>query len=78
MTGPDVDPDADGDGFRKGLESSRGDPRILFVLNMVLSTLFAWILVRGGDLLGMLEFRLTTVAVVAAGLVVLTYVMTRP
>ncbi|WP_306052901.1 hypothetical protein [Natronococcus wangiae] len=72
-----ADPDADRDGLREGLESSHGDPRVLLVLNAVLSTLFAWILVAAGDFVGMLEFSLTTVAAVAAGVFVLTFVMTR-
>ncbi|ELZ04274.1 hypothetical protein [Natrialba aegyptia] len=74
------DPDSENrrDGFRDGLKSSSGDPRLLVVLNAVLSGLFAWWLVWGADAVGMIEFSLTTVAVVAVGLFVLTHVMTRP
>ncbi|WP_293030807.1 hypothetical protein [Natronococcus sp.] len=73
-----ADPDADRDGFREGLESSRGDPRVLLVLNAVLSLLFGWMIVAGAAVVGLVEVSLTTVVAVAAGLFVLTLVMTRP
>ncbi|WP_323172234.1 hypothetical protein [Natrialba sp. PRR66] len=76
--GSDPDSESRRDGFRDGLESSSGDPRLLVVLNAVLSGLFAWWLVWGADTIGMIEFSLATVAVVAVGLFVLTHVMTRP
>ncbi|GAB7018292.1 hypothetical protein [Halostagnicola bangensis] len=71
--------DSDGDraGFRDGLESSEGDPRILAILNAVLSAAFAWLLVWGGSIIGMLEYGLTNVALVAAGLFLFTYIMSR-
>ncbi|ELY47451.1 hypothetical protein [Natronorubrum sulfidifaciens] len=69
--------DADRDGFREGLESSRGDPRVLAVLNALFSVLFAVMIVQGASLIGALEYRMTTVAGVAVGLFVLTYVMAR-
>ncbi|MFU8867240.1 hypothetical protein [Natronococcus sp.] len=73
-----ADPDADRDGFREGLESSRGDPRALLVLNAVLSLLFGWMIVAGAAVVGLVEVSVTTVVAVAAGLFVLTLVMTRP
>jgi hypothetical protein len=73
-----ADPDADRDGFREGLESSRGDPRLLVVLNAVLSLLFAWMLVTAAELVGLFAFTLPAVAAVAIGLFVLTHVMSRP
>ncbi|MDG5818454.1 hypothetical protein [Natronococcus sp. A-GB7] len=73
-----ADPDADRNGFREGLESSRGDPRVLLVLNAVLSLLFGWMIVAGAAVVGLVEVSLTTVVAVAAGLFVLTLVMTRP
>lgn len=73
-----ADPDADRDGFREGLESSRGDPRVLLVLNAVLSLLFGWMIVAGAAVVGLVEVSVTTVVAVAAGLFVLTLVMTRP
>ncbi|SIR57596.1 hypothetical protein [Natronorubrum thiooxidans] len=72
-----ADPDADRDGLREGLESSRGDPRVLAVLNALLSVLFAVMIVRGAALVGALEYQTTTVAGVAVALFVLTSVMTR-
>jgi hypothetical protein len=73
-----ADSDTDREGFVEGLESSRGDPRVLFVLNAVLSVLFAWMLVVAADLVGALEFSLLTIGAVAVGLFILTWVMTRP
>ena len=72
-----ADPDTDREGLQEGLESSRGDPRVLVVLNAILSLLFAVMIVWGGSLIGALEYGLTTVAAVAAVLFVLTHVMTR-
>ncbi|WP_137288968.1 hypothetical protein [Natronorubrum halophilum] len=69
-------PDRERDGIREGLESSRGDPRVLVALNVVLSTMFAVMLVWGLFLVGALEFSVVTVAVVAVVLFVLTYVLT--
>lgn len=72
-----ADPDDEREGLQEGLESSHGDPRVLFVLNVVLSTLFAVMIVRGADLIGVLEYDLAPVAVVAVGLILLTHVMTQ-
>lgn len=73
-----ADPDADRDGFREGLESSGGDPRVLLVLNAVLSLLFGWMIVAGAAVVGLVEVGPATVLAVAAGLFVLALVMTRP
>lgn len=73
-----ANPDDDGSGLQEGLESSDGDPRVLLVLNAVLSALFAGMLVWGLALVTNLEFGLTTVALVAVALFVLTHVITRP
>lgn len=70
--------DDERDGFREGLESSHGDPRVLFVLNAILSATFAWLVVWGADYLGAVEFTLTNVAIVAVVVFVLTHVVTRP
>ncbi|QFU81447.1 hypothetical protein [Natronorubrum aibiense] len=72
-----ADPDADRDGFREGLESSSGDPRVLAVLNAILSVVFAVMIVQGASLIGAIEYRTTTVAGVAVALFVLTYVMSQ-
>ncbi|AGB37738.1 hypothetical protein [Natronococcus occultus] len=73
-----ADPDADPEGFREGLESSRGDPRVLLVLNAVLSLLFGWMIVAGAAVVGLVEVSFTTVVAAAAVLFVLALVMTRP
>lgn len=69
------DADDDRPGFREGLESSPGDPRVVAVLNAILSITFAWLLVWGGSVVGVLEYGLATVGLVAAGLFVFTFVM---
>ncbi|SFS70699.1 hypothetical protein [Halostagnicola kamekurae] len=69
------DADDDRAGFREGLESSPGDPRVVAVLNAILSITFAWLLVWGGSVVGVLEYGLATVGLVAAGLFVFTFVM---
>lgn len=73
-----ANPDDDPDGLQEGIESSEGDPRVLIVLNAVLSALFAGMLVWGLALVTTLEFGLTNVVVVAVALFVLTHVVTRP
>ncbi|EMA35395.1 hypothetical protein [Halobiforma nitratireducens] len=65
-------------GFREGLESSHGDPRVLVAINAVLSAAFAWLLVWGADLVGAAAMTLPNVAIVAVGVFVLTHVVTRP
>lgn len=73
-----ADPDAEREGLRDGLESSQGDPRVLVVLNAVLSTAFAVMFVWGADLIGALEFGVASVAIVAIAVFVLAHVMSRP
>ncbi|APW97820.1 hypothetical protein CHINAEXTREME_08525 [Halobiforma lacisalsi AJ5] len=65
----------DREGFREGLESSSGDPRVVLVLNAVLSATFAWLLVWAGDLIGAVALTTRNVAVVAIGLFVLALVI---
>lgn len=72
------DANGEGTGLEEGLESSEGDPRVLVVMNAVLSTTFALMVVSGASLIGALEFRYTTIAGMAIVLFVLTHVMTRP
>ncbi|AHF98848.1 hypothetical protein HALLA_08205 [Halostagnicola larsenii XH-48] len=69
--------DSNGDrpGFREGLESSEGDPRVVAVLNAILSVGFAWLLVWGGSVVGFLEYGLTNIVLLAAGLFVFAFVM---
>lgn len=60
-------------GIREGMESSDGDPRVVFLLGVVLSLGFAWTVVWGLDLLGALTFSLGNFAAVALLLFALTY-----
>ncbi|MWV63505.1 hypothetical protein GRS48_01515 [Halorubrum sp. JWXQ-INN 858] len=62
-------------GVRAGVEESKGDPRLVLLLNAVLSTWFAWTVVWGADLLGLLEYTLTNVATLALLVFALTYVV---
>ena len=57
--------------------ASQGDPRVLFVLNLVLSSVFAYGVVWGLDFIDVVTFSLRTVAGVALALMVVTYVVTR-
>jgi hypothetical protein len=56
--------------------ASQGDPRVLFVLNLVLSSVFAYAVVWGLDFIDVLTFSLRTVAVAAVALMIVTYVVT--
>jgi len=57
------------------MANSKGDPRVLFVMNLVLSAAFSWVLVSALSLVGIMRFAWTTVALTAVGLMVLTYVV---
>jgi len=70
------DGDSDADGFEAGVASSEGDPRVLLVLNAVLSTLFGWTIVWGLSYLGFLEFGFVNVATAAILLFAMTYLVT--
>ncbi|MFC4359761.1 hypothetical protein ACFO0N_17590 [Halobium salinum] len=63
--------------FEDGASRSAGDPRVLFVINAVLSTVFAGTVVWGLDFLGILPFTWPTVLSFAAVLVAITYLVTR-
>jgi hypothetical protein len=56
---------------------SKGDPRVLFAMNLILSTLFAWVVISGLAFVGVVEFSWSTVAVAAAALVLLTRLVVR-
>jgi hypothetical protein len=60
-------------GIQEGIESSEGDPRVVFLLGVVLSLGFAWTVVWGLDLLGALTFSLGNFAAIALLLFALTY-----
>ncbi|ELY67504.1 hypothetical protein [Natrinema versiforme] len=75
MAEPDGEPD---DGLQEGLESSQGNPRVLLLLNAVLSTLFALLFVWGASRIDILVFTPTSVATVALVVFLLTHVVSRP
>ncbi|MFC6769606.1 hypothetical protein [Natrinema soli] len=75
MSGPDDERDGS---LQAGLESSEGDPRVLLVLNAVLSTLFAALFVWGASRLDLFVFTPTSVAAVAIVVFLLTHVVSRP
>ena len=56
--------------------TSQGDPRVLFVMNLVLSTLFASVIVWGVSYIDIVEFTLINVASLALVLMAVTYVVT--
>ena len=66
----------DSDGFSEGVSASRGDPRVLFVLNAVLSTAFGATIVWGLSLLDAVELSAINVATAAIVLFALTYLVT--
>lgn len=53
--------------------ASQGDPRVLFVLNLVLSGLFSLVVVSGLAFITAAEFTWGRVAVSTAALMVLTW-----
>jgi hypothetical protein len=57
--------------------TSRGDPRVLFVMNLVLSSVFAAVVVWGLDFLGMFALTFVNVASLALVVMAVTYLVTR-
>lgn len=57
--------------------ASQGDPRVLFVMNLVLSSLFATVVVWGLDVLHLLAFTPRNVATLALLVMLVTYLVTR-
>lgn len=57
--------------------ASDGDPRVHLVINLVLSTLFVYVVLRGLDFLGATAFTLPRLVVGTLALVLLTHVVTR-
>ncbi|GAB7009782.1 hypothetical protein [Halorubrum trueperi] len=62
-------------GIREGVENSKGDPRVLLLLNAILSTWLAWTTIWGLDLLDVVAFSVQNVATLALIVFALTYVM---
>lgn len=54
---------------------SQGDPRVLLVMNIVLSFLFSLMVVTGLEVIDLLEFRWRTVAIGTGILVLITHVV---
>ena len=65
----------DADGFDAGASGTRGDPRVLVALNVVLSTAFAATVVWGLSYVGSVEFTLVNVATGAILLAAVSYVV---
>jgi hypothetical protein len=57
--------------------ASQGDPRVLFVMNLVLSSVFAAGIVWGLDFVGLVDVTVWNVASLALLLMAVTYVVTR-
>ncbi|MDS0297170.1 hypothetical protein NDI76_00250 [Halogeometricum sp. S1BR25-6] len=57
--------------------ASRGDPRVLFAMNLVLSSVFATVVVWGLDFLGMATLTVVNVASLALVVMAVTYLVTR-
>lgn len=56
---------------------SRGDPRVHFIMNLVLSAAFASTVVWGLSFLGVMALTIERVATLTLLLMVITYVVTR-
>ncbi|MEM4782047.1 MAG: hypothetical protein QXG03_10880 [Halalkalicoccus sp.] len=56
---------------------SRGDPRVLFAMNLVLSAVFCYTVIWGLDFIGAVTFSWPLVAGATALLMVVTHVVTR-
>ncbi|MFC6827177.1 hypothetical protein [Halopelagius fulvigenes] len=57
--------------------ASQGDPRVLFAMNLVLSTAFASVVVWGLSYIDVVPFTVVNVASFALVLMAVTYVVTR-
>jgi len=69
--------DSDPEGFEEGISASRGDPRVLLLLNLLLSGMFGATIVWGLSLLGATELSAINVATATIVLFSLTYLVTR-
>jgi hypothetical protein len=57
--------------------ASQGDPRVLFVMNLVLSSVFAAGVVWGLELVGLVSVTIWNVASLTLLLMAVTYLVTR-
>lgn len=60
-----------------GTSNSKGDPRVHLAMNLVLSTLFSWVVVSGLAFIGQIEFAWVTVALLALLIAVVTHLVIR-
>ena len=65
-----------GGGLSEGIAASEGDPRVLLVMNAILSAIFGWTVVGGLSLLDLVAFDLINIATVAIVVFSLTYLVT--
>ncbi|MFB6235961.1 MAG: hypothetical protein ABEH81_13980 [Halopenitus sp.] len=71
-----TDPNAEEpDGFSEGIEESKGDPRVLLVLNALLSLVFGYTIVFGLSFVGLWTFSVVNMLTAAIMLFALTYVV---
>ncbi len=63
------------DGFSEAVDASQGDPRVLVVMNVVLSTLLGWTIVGGLSLVDIAAFSFVNVATAAIVIFSLTYLV---
>lgn len=61
--------------IQEGMASSKGDPRVLLVLNVILSAVFAYIVLFLSDLIGLTELTWSRFVGFTVILVLLTYIV---
>jgi len=59
------------------MANSQGDPRVLFVMNLILSTAFAALVIWGLAFIDVVTFGWQNVALLAGLLMVVTHLVTR-
>ncbi|OYR41153.1 hypothetical protein DJ82_01195 [Halorubrum sp. Ib24] len=62
-------------GIREGIEESEGDPRLILLLNAVLSGGFAWTVLWGLDRAGMATLTAANVGLLALVIFAATYLV---
>ncbi|XVH32856.1 hypothetical protein ACNS7O_06635 [Haloferacaceae archaeon DSL9] len=65
----------DSEGFSDGVQSSKGDPRVLFALNLFLSACFAATVIWGLSFLDVVALSLVNVASLTVVIFSLTYLL---
>lgn len=69
--------EGDRKGFSEGVAASRGDPRVLILMNAVLSASFGATIVWGLSFLGAAELSAVNVATAAIVIFALTYLVSK-